>query len=147
MDICYESDDVETCCSSYIFSTREFDCYNLEKRAEMNPKSCPIVGIGYRPYHFVLKISKRGHSNISYEYHDLFEVLCGICEFLILSDVEIVLWSIYLERFAWQEFLQSSKNALLFAAYASKCMLNENTMEFFERLQQRSESFSQDYKV
>ncbi|CAG9318426.1 unnamed protein product [Blepharisma stoltei] len=146
MDIDYESEGQETSCSSYMYQAKEENIFSFQSKAFKNINPVTEMGIGYRQYTFLLKISKRGLHATSYQLHDFFKAMCEICDLLKLSDIEIVLWAIYLERFGWQEFLQNSEDSLLFAAYAAKCMLNENTIEFLERLQQRSESFSKEYK-
>lgn len=142
MDTDYESEDQETCSSSY-FSYKETQ---FSHQFESKPKPFSEIGISYKSYNFLVKLSQVGLAFTSHLIKDLFSLMCEVCEYLFLSDLEIVLWGIYLDRFAWQELARDYKYALIFAAYAAKCMMNENTTEHLEKLKLMSGSLPRDYK-
>lgn len=58
-------------------------------------------------------------------------VMCELVCSLQLNDLEITVWGVYLKRFGWISYWNNS-NALRFAAYAAKAVLNEKPEKLHE---------------
>lgn len=57
----------------------------------------------------------------------LLEKLNEICKQVLLNELEIVLWSFYLEKYVWYDDSSPQSDLLLFSAFASKEFLNSDT--------------------
>ncbi|CAG9328220.1 unnamed protein product [Blepharisma stoltei] len=133
MDTDYESEGQETS-SSFIYSHKETSPTLLPDTFFNQKKSISDIGLSYKAYLFLLKLSRSGSSVTSHSFDTIFPIVFKIFHLLLLSDIEIVLWEIYLDRFGWQASYARLKESLLFAAYAAKCVLNESTAEVLENL-------------
>lgn len=54
------------------------------------------------------------------------DILKQIAKDMLLTEIEIVIWAIYLEKFAWRKNNTNLRNDLLLTAYSVKVYLGEN---------------------
>lgn len=137
MDIDYESEGQETN-SSFILYQKDTSPRIIPFTYLMQKESISLIGISYKTYLFLLRLAKKGSSVTSHNFDALFALVFKIFNTLLLSDIEIVLWDIYLDRFGWQDSYRILQDSLLFSAYASKYMLNDAANEVIENLKGES---------
>ncbi|CAG9316255.1 unnamed protein product [Blepharisma stoltei] len=64
-----------------------------------------------------------------FQIKPLYVNLSGIIDELMMSEIEIALWAIYLENIVWKKFDTFSEQVLLFSAYKAKLYLNGNSIK------------------
>ena len=98
----------------------------------------------YRSYLFMLRISEAGASILSTPKELLLESLLKIQQDLQMNELEIALFSIYLEKFGWR-CTDNIELVFLFAGYTAKCFLNEKNAALESNLHKKYPFFT-DYQ-
>jgi hypothetical protein len=108
-----------------------------ERRQQERPQN---DSLSYRSYLFMLRIADFGASIILTPKEHLLKKLLQVQQELQLNELEITLFSIYLEKFGWN-CTESIDAIFVFAAYTAKCFLNERGFAFATALQNKYQFF------
>lgn len=76
----------------------------------------------------------------------LLEKLNEVCKQVLLNELEIVLWSFYLEKYAWYDDSSPQSDLLLFSAFAAKQFLNADTSVVESNLKSLTPDFDRRFK-
>mmetsp|Transcript_21896 Transcript_21896/g.39940 ORF Transcript_21896/g.39940 Transcript_21896/m.39940 type:complete len:234 (+) Transcript_21896:1058-1759(+) len=80
----------------------------------------------------------------TYRQVPLLKKLCEACKELMLNELEVALWAIYLERYVWP--ICDSQISLVFTAFAAKLYLNDDIEPVEAYLNRKINDFSSFYE-
>ena len=80
--------------------------------------------LSHRSYLSLHKICSRAPKELPISQSDLIRSASQVTQYFNMEDLEIALWGIYLERFAWISLLTHS-SALYFSAFTAHSYLND----------------------
>lgn len=75
----------------------------------------------------------------------LVKLLSATAQDLLLSELEIVVWAIYLDKFVWRDFSMPLETLMLYSAFAVKTYMNEDTSVLKLRMSSRYPHFTARY--
>ena len=88
-------------------------------------------GLTQQNYYFLKTIAQDSKSPQGISGRMLFSTLVEIAKQLLMNQLEIAVWSIYLEKFVWPHAtLEKLQDQLLYSAFASKTYMNDDTSIF-----------------
>ena len=91
---------------------------------------------------YILRIVSDRKIPLQFQSMPLLRLIRHTVEEMMMNDIEIVMWAIYLDRFAWQEFSQCLKLLLYISAYAVKSYLSSSLEPFQAYLTYKFNNFS-----
>ncbi|CAG9320596.1 unnamed protein product [Blepharisma stoltei] len=77
------------------------------------------------------RITKYDRIPKDFQARPLYINLSGIIDELMLNELEIALWAIYLENLVWKNFDTYAERFLLYTAYKAKQVLNEDSIGLY----------------
>ena len=90
---------------------------------------------------YILRIVSDRKIPLQFQSMPLLRLIRHTVEEMMMNDIEIVVWAIYLDRFAWKEFSQSVKLLLYITAYAVKSYLSSSLEHFQAYLSYKFNNF------
>jgi len=93
------------------------------------------------------KIANSSKVPLEYRSLPILKLLTQTVEEMIMQEMEIIVWSIYLERFVWGHSGFPFKVLLFLSAYASKEYLNEDIQPFKTYVSIKFPQFARAYNV
>lgn len=96
----------------------------------------------YRGYLLLLRIAEAGGLILNISKSIILEELTCIYKEMSLNELEITLFSIYLERFGWRSPDPLTK-VLHFASYTAKCFLNDHSISLEDLLKRKHSYFTE----
>ncbi|CAG9320911.1 unnamed protein product [Blepharisma stoltei] len=99
---------------------------------------------------YIINILSKATQNAAFQNLDekknTMKLMISTAKDLALNEMECALWTIYLQKINWKNECSSSSLDLIYTAYASKSLLNENLKPFSLHLEKISENFLKNYE-
>lgn len=91
---------------------------------------------------YILRIASDSKIPLQFHSLSLYQLIKHTVEEMMMNDIEIVMWALYLDRFAWKEFSPCLKVLLYITAYAVKSYLSSSLEHFQAYLSFKFTNFS-----
>jgi hypothetical protein len=91
---------------------------------------------------FILRIANDPKIPLQFKSLPLLRLLRQTVQEMMMNDIELVMWSIYLDRFAWKEFSPCLKIIMYITAFAVKFYLSSSIEHFQAYLSFKFTNFS-----
>lgn len=104
-------------------------------------------GISQLSHLLVRRIAHDAKIPPDYRSQPLLRLLTDTVQDMMMNELEIVVWAIYLERFIWKEGSGNLHQRLLQSAYAVKTYLNDDVSPYQAHLIEKFSNFTQSYNM
>ncbi|CAG9316252.1 unnamed protein product [Blepharisma stoltei] len=106
-----------------------------------------VLGRSELTERMIRRITKCDYIPKDFQARPLYINLSGIIDELMLTELEIALWAIYLENLVWKNLDTYTEQLLLFSAYKAKQYFNGNSVEpYLMYLKAKIGNFEENFK-
>jgi hypothetical protein len=103
----------------------------LQEKYENLQQKFHMAGLTQQFYYFLRKISSEPVIPPDVKRCPLMKSLCDTAKDLLLNELEIVVWAIYLDKYVWPNATEANfSELLLYSAFAAKTYMNEDITAF-----------------